>query len=289
MSYRTLVVTAVCLALVAVAVAPAWGATFASQVVSYDTGNNNVEFYGMPGHFYDSPASALGAPDGITGQDAGFPNVLSPFSGAYDLNEIVVIGEEGHLTLRFPNRVLIGGGLEIGVISNAGVVDTSYPNGQAGATASVFGGGTGTVEVSKDGVNWVSLGLATFDMPANYYTDSGQYDSTAGSSPADFGKSFDPAGGLSALNGLSNSQIVALMDGSGGGKWLDLGGTGLDWIEYIRFSVANDNDDFEDLTLTIDAVVINNGAGGQPVPEPATLIVTITGGLALLARRRMRA
>ena len=57
--------------------------------------------------------------------------------------------------------------------------------------------------------------------------------------PSDFQKPF--TGNLSSFNGLryfdaANPDMLDLLAGSGGGKWLDISGTGLAQVGFIRFS-----------------------------------------------------
>jgi len=232
-------------------------AIFASSVVSYDPGST-------PAPGYTHPAAALETPNGLAGQATIFQNVLSAFSPPFGLDEIVSIGAGGHLTLQFPTTIEIGPGADVGVFTNAGLIDVNLFNGQAGTPANTFGSDTATIEVSSEGQQWVSLGETTFNIPSNFYPDAGPYDADPGSQLADFGQPFTPAGGLSAFDGLGYTRIVSLLDGAGGGTWLDLSPTGLSEVGFVRFSVAFGN--FE-----LDAVSIANGKASTTTPEPSTL------------------
>jgi len=262
-------------ALGAMAVTPsAAGVTFADQVVQYDPGSDSVSL--------NSPAAALGSPDDITGENLGFPNVLSPFSPAFESDELVQISSGGSLTLRLERFIEVGDGLDLGVIENVGLIDAKFPDGTTTDPVGTFGNSAATVEVSKDGIDFVSLGQITFDLPANFYLNAGPFDTVAPDSPqtADFGKPFD--GQLSDFDGkASYADVLAVLDGSGGGTWLDLSSTGLTQVGYIRFSNPTN-------TLEIDAVVIANGKEGALVPEPATLAMLSLSGLALISRRAHR-
>src|SRR4051794_12179919 len=241
-------------------------AQYAAQVISYNPGTTAAAGF-------TTSSSALGEPERFTGEGV-FPGVVSPFNPPFRSNEIVSIGEGGQLTLRLSNfAVAQPSGLpEIGVFESVGIADTNYPNGQAGTPATAFGPDSAIVEVSATGATWFSLGSVLFDVPANGYTDlSNPYSSAPGSALADFQQPF--VGGLSSFNGLrysdpSSFDMLDLLAGSGGGKWLDISSTGLTQVGYIRFSVPDDgtptNQNFE-----LDAVSISHAAlGGPTVPEP---------------------
>lgn len=264
--------------------------SYAAGVVSYTPGSASASF--------QTPQAALGAPDGISGENPnasnyfGFPNVLSPFSPAYQGDEIVQIGEGGQLTLRLANYVNVGAGKRLGVISNVGLDDvTPHATGGNGAVASTFGGGTARVRVSSDNQNWVDLGPVTFDIPSLFYANAGPYDSAAPASPqlTDFGKPFE--GSLASFNGKDfagtvDAFKVAAGGYSGGGTWLDLSGTGLSQVGYVQFIVADDGDPLTDNRFAVDAVSIANGAVGAQTPEPSSAILLVFAGALTACRRR---
>src|SRR4051812_6953063 len=213
-------------------------AQYAAEVVSYNPGATAASGF-------TSSSVALGEPERFTGEGA-FPGVVSPFNPPFRPNEIVSIGEGGQITLRLSNfAVAQPGGLpEIGVFESIGIADTNYPNGQAGNPATAFGPDSAVVEVSSDGATWFSLGNILFDVPANAYTDlSDPYSTVPGSALSDFQQPF--VGSLSSFSGLpyshpTNFDMLDLLAGSGGGKWLDISGAGLTHVGYIRFSVPDD-------------------------------------------------
>lgn len=270
-------------------------AVFASEVISYEPGSGLPVEFGS-GEPYDIAESALGSPDDITGESGPtvLPNVLSPFSAAFNRDEIVSIGEGGHLTLGLPNFAVAGAGPEIGVVTNVNLFDSDYPSGVNTDPAAAFGIDDALVEVSADGTDFIALNggnSLTFDMPANFYTNADPFDQEPPDSPAfaDFGKP-NPVTDFSQFDGTNHAEVLDLLEGSGGGTWLDLDGTGLDRIAFIRFSVLDDGDAETSLNFDLDAVSLANDAVGTPVqtviPEPATL--TMFGGLAALAMMRRR-
>lgn len=216
---------------------------------------------------FDNPGAAVGAPSALTGVGTKFPSVLSPFNPAYEPKDIVKIGPGGQLTLQLPDFVRVGGGDEIGVVSNVFLVDgngsgTNTNPAQAYGSGAP-GGGSAEVFVSADGTTWHSIGTHTFDEPGNYYQDAASpYQSTAGNLPADFGIPFVHP--ISDFNGLDWAHTLALFGQSGGGTWLDLAASGLTQVDYIQFRVPSGSG-----ALVIDAVSVNNSDVGAPVPEPA--------------------
>jgi hypothetical protein len=160
----------------------------------------------------------------------------------------------------------------------------------AGSPAGGFGPpDSAQVEVSENGRAWTSLGTFAFDIPTNGYTDlADPFSAVPGSVPSDFQQPF--AGVLSSFDGLKYSHptepdMLDLLAGSGGGKWLDISASGLSQVGFIRFSVPDDmtamNFNFE-----LDAVSIAHAAlGAATVPEPAAIIlVFVAAAMAPLLR-----
>ena len=230
-------------------------AFFADLVVSYVPGAGVTAL--------NHPSAAIGSPYNLTGEDIAFPNVLSPMNPAFEPAHIVQIGSGGQITLRFGHFVLPVSGPEIGVINNVGLIDANFPSGTATNPATTFGDDIARIEVSENGLTWVDLGTTLFNLPANFYTNAGPFDTMPPTSPlpTNFGNPF--TGSLSDFDGLNYSAILTALDGSGGGTWLDLSGTGLSQAGYIRFSLDEDaTTNFE-----LDAVVIANNAVGPTLPK----------------------
>jgi hypothetical protein len=257
-------------------------AEFAAHVISYDSGT------GISQTSPDSTA-ALGSPAGLTGVSIGFPNVLSHFNAAWEANQIVQIGDGGHLTLQLSHYALVGAGLEIGVVENVAVAAPSYPTPHSGPVASLLGVDVAMVEVSDDGLNWVSLNGGSpidFSMPGNFYTNAGAFDVAPPAVPvaSDWGQPIAPLA-VSAFDNMSDADLISLYGGAGGGTWLDLSGIGLLQVGWVRFSDPGD-------TLEIDAVIISNTAVGAviaaPVPEPASGLLLALGSLLTMFVGRRR-
>jgi hypothetical protein len=259
---------------------------FANKVLDYSAGT------GVSAAFTQSQA-ALGSPERFTGEGS-FPSVVSPFSPPFLPDEIVSIGETGFLTLRLSNfAVAQAAGPEIGIFGNVGFIDTSYPNGQAGNPVGTFGIDSVNVEVSADGLSWVSLGLVTPNIPTNGYTDlTDPFSGTPGTALSDFGLPF--TGTLADFNGLpysnaSDPHMLELLGGSGGGTWIDISASGLAQVGFVRFSVASDGVPTSRLKFDLDAVSVANSAVGLAVPEPATWLLAVVGLVGLLAGRWRKA
>lgn len=268
---KTILIAAV---LVQAIVIPSARATesFAQAVVSYTAG--------LGVGSYTDPTRALGKPS-----PAVFGQNFSPFNPHFATTELARIGEGGQLTLQLANFVIVTPTApELGIWENVGLADTSYPNGHAGATASVFGADSALIEVSEDNVTWYPVNGGApvlFTLPGNYFANSTGAFASLPPSPvlADFGKPF--TGALSSFDGKDYAQILTTLDGSAGGTWLDLDSTGLTQVGFVRFSgVANGQ------TLEIDAVGINGTQIGAAVPEPASAVLLGTASLLLGFRRR---
>jgi len=258
---------------------------FAGHVVSYDAGAGPAIRYYFDGPNFmgtaalDNPAVALGKPSLFVTDPYAPDSIVSPFSPAANPDQIVSIGEGGSLTLELENYAVVGAGADIGLFTNVGV--WTY-NGDSGT----FGVDVVTVDVSYDGAAWVSLGPITVDVPTDAWVDaSDPYStSTAGLTEADFSK---PFGGLLAdLIAKTYAEIKTSFDGSAGGHWLDLSGTGLTEVGFIRFSVPDDGDTETFLNFELDAVSIASGHVGAQLPEPCTMSLLALAGVGLLRRRR---
>jgi hypothetical protein len=251
--------------------------SFASAVISYSAGTGAGGF--------TNPAAALGKPAAETGFGP-----FTPFNPHFGASQIVRVGEGGHLTVQLSNYVVVDnapGVRELGIWENVGLTDIAYPNGTANTPASVFGADSAVVEVSGDNVTWHSLNGGApvlFNLPGNYYANSTGAFAPAPASPilADFGKPF--TGTLSAFDGQTYPQVLATLDGSAGGTWLDIdAGFGLTQVGYVRFSGVAAGQ-----TLEIDAIGINGSLIGAVVPEPGVGALFAAAGLFLGSMRRHR-
>jgi hypothetical protein len=256
----------------------------------------------LPGAFignYTDPTILGNTPQGVAGLPEGYPGVVSVFNPPWDTEpaaQIVVIGAGGGVELQFPQPVTSANNFEVGVFSNVGLEDVNfenYPNAETGGQPAggglpavpppYFGGGQAVVSVSQDGNNWVNLGLQTFDIPENFYLNAGPYDATAPADPelADFGDPFN--GTLNDFIDENNDQVIATLNGSAGGTWLNLSSAGLSQINFIQF-YEDPNQVAPGSYLALEAVSVADPAD---VPEPASTAILVAGS-ALLLRRRAR-
>jgi len=242
---------------------------WADAVVSYDPGSGAAEGY-------TDPAVVLGTPERYTGEGV-WPGVVSMFNPAWGADEIVSIGDGGQLTVRFDEPITDDPshlyGVDLIIFGNAGFIDVAYPNGQIGDPAGMFGADPAVIEVSADGVTFFEIPDVFADalFPTQGYLDSGPYDASPGSEPADFLRPMNPSLSLSDFDGLSYAEALALYDGSGGGAPVDLAwavdsegqpaGLTQAWYVRIRYSgPAN---------AEIDAFAV--------VPEPGVLVLVLGG------------
>ncbi|HEY7118413.1 MAG TPA: hypothetical protein VH475_17625 [Tepidisphaeraceae bacterium] len=291
-----------CIAITVLSTAPARAATvFADSVPAGGYTMGNV--YVASGATYDDTAAVLGAPSPIVGAGSAYAGVLSPFNAHYETSDLVAIGRGGALTLHLSSAVPVStAGPEIGVFTSASFLDQDYPNGavanpaHTAAFAEYGAERTAVVEVATTPGNFVSLGRITFDKPANYYANASapyQYPPPASPAVADFGKPF--TGDLASLSGRTFPQLLAALDGSAGGTWIDVPtGLGLSQVNYVRFSdpmwllgdgtLAETRTSIYDPTYVKPADLFIDAVAGANVPEPVGpgLLAIIS----LLRRRR---
>lgn len=244
---------------------------FATHWLTYNAGSN-------PDLNYTDPASALGRPSRFTGDNAAFnyPGAVTAFNGAYNFDQVLSIGTGGHIVLAFAAPVLNDPehhfGIDLLIFGNASFIDADYPN---GVVDGIFAEG-GMVELSEDGIHWVTATGVTPDgrVPTVGYSDLvDPFATTRGSDPTDFRLPVDPS---IDFMGMTNAQVLAAYNGSGGGTGIDIGAYGLSRVSFVRISNSGPN------SIEIDAL---SRASSVPAPASAPLIAAV----ALAAARRRRA
>lgn len=257
----------------------------AFAAVPVSSAENYVAGTGAGG--YTTASSATGAADGLTGESIGFPNILSPFSPAFEVDELTGIGAGGKITLKFAAPINLITGSDFGVFTNVGLMDGDFPNGTNTNPAGTFSGvRKADVEVSLNGVNFFAIGRVTFDNPSNYFANAaGPFLTSAPADPvlADYGQPF--AGSLNDFSGLNWNATLGLLNGSAGGTWIDADAAvpllGQASLQYVRLSIPTGGIAGTDGKLFIDTLYAANAA----VPEPASIAcAAVLAGLVL--RRR---
>lgn len=255
---------------------------YATSVISYDPGTTPATTFG--GDPYTDPLTALGQPERFTGDGTPFGAAVSMFSPPFLTSELVSIGEGGHLTLQFDRAITDDPshpfGQDLILFTNAGFIDSDFPNGTLGIPASTFGNEDAIVEVSGDGVNFfpVSHNLAGGLFPTQGYLDIGPFSPTPGAVNSSFVTPMDPALTLSDFDGLTYAQALARYGNSGGGTPIDIASTGLASVNYVRISILDDANANTGLNFELDAISV--------VPEPATWLLAL--GICPLVCRRSR-
>jgi len=249
---------------------------------------------------FNAPSAPLGEPTRITSPGSPFAAPVSFFSPPFGNQEIISIGEGGFLTLELERfAVPQAGGPEIGVFTNAGYGDTdgnfsddnARVSGDFAGPFDTFGIDAARVQVSADNVTFVDVlpQAIRFDIPTNAYTNATSVSSLPASPVAsDFGQPF--VGGPNDFAGLryfsdTGSSVQSVLNGGGGGTWLDISGLGLAEVGYVRFLVDDDGDAATGLNFELDAVSVARNAVGRPVPEPASALLVGLGAVAALRRR----
>jgi hypothetical protein len=206
---------------------------WADQIISYDPGSGAEVGY-------TDPLVALGEPERYTGEGS-WPGAVTPFNPAWLPEEVVSLGEGGHLTVRFDEPICDDPGhlygIDFIVFGNGSFLDGDYPNGQV---AGLFEEGPFTVSVSPDGINFTQLAGLYNDalFPVLGYLDlAGPYDPNPGSVPSDFARPVDPNLTYDDFHGRLFEDLVAMYEGSGGGVPFDIGSTGLSEVSYVRIDV----------------------------------------------------
>jgi len=250
-------------------------AQFASTVIGSDRAGCDND--------YDDANAVLGSPERLT---AGWPSgtdyvtVFNPSWGAdtntWGSDQVFSFAPGGFITVRFASPVVDDAlnpfGLDLIVFGNAGLISADWPPTTCTDPALLLGDGGGAIEVSQDGSTWFAVSaLADALFPTAGWADA------AHTVPSDFLRPVDPALTLADFDGLTETGVLALYGGSGGGVGIDLAPTGLSWIQYVR--VTN---------TTVEGYVdIDAFADVAAVPEPGLLLVGAA-ALAVASKRRRK-
>jgi hypothetical protein len=206
---------------------------FADSVVSYDAGTGVA-------NGYTDPTTAIGEPTRFTGEGI-WPSVVSQFNPPFMTDELVSIGIGGELILSFDEPVFDDPanpyGIDLIVFGNTGFIDSAWPS---GVVDGMFSNDGGQLEVSANGVTWVLVeGVAADNTwPTCGYIDSGIYDDHAGTEPTNFVLPIDPRLTVEDVEGVGIATLHEYYNTSGGGVPVDLAGTGVPSISFVRITVS---------------------------------------------------
>jgi hypothetical protein len=222
-------------------------AQFASAVVDYTPGTGAANGFTNTGAALGAPASGAS---------------ITPFSPPFSKSQIISVGTNGSLTLRFDQPIINDPsnpfGLDFLVFGNTFFSITNHNFSGGGITSGAIGGnntGATSVEVSADGVNWYTLNPALAPTADNIYPTDGLGDPRL---------PVDPALTTNDFGGLGLAGIHALYHGSAGGTGYDLSWAqdtngnfvNIPIVRYVRINVLANKSE-------IDAV--SSVAGTLPV------------------------
>jgi hypothetical protein len=222
-------------------------------------------------------------------------------------NTMIAFGNGGGVTLKFATPITPHAGeKDLGIFTAQSI---------AGGSGSLFNGNMdAAILVSGDGNSWFTLtgaavsspmtytgttyGLNAPTMAYNYKTGATAWNYGAGTSAANlsalaiadfttpmpddslFNGTGTNAQRLALTTDSSTSDYNAIFGTSGGGNWLDVSGSGLSSIDYVRLN--GDANDPSTGGVRLDAVFAN----GNAVPEPATSTIVAIAGLIAMRRRK---
>lgn len=253
---------------------PAHASSFATTWISYTPGGDGLSTG------FEDPNAALGEPTRSNGTGP-FEGDVTPFNSPFQSGDIVSLGLGGELVVKFDAPVtddpLNPFGVDLLVFGNAFL---GIDFGTFLATGTIFGE-PGLIGVSQNGSDWRDItSVFADDLFATLgYNDSPGPFESGGADPTDFTMPVDPSIQVGDFAGLSFAEVVALYNGSGGGVPVDLAGTGLGWIQYVRV-----RDPFDDGR----GPEVDGFADVAPIPEPGALglFAAALAGTATLRRGR---
>jgi hypothetical protein len=251
---------------------------FADAVVHYQSGTGFGPGLTDPSAALGAPSSQTVDPDPIWG--GTYP--VDPFNPAYLGSQVVSLGTNGSLTVRFDTPIANDSshpyGLDFIIYGNTGFIDINWPSGLTDESGSLFGdnGGHTSISVSADGATFYRLNPLLAPTVDGLFPTDGQ---------GAFGSPVNPALTGASLANCTLEQIRSLYAGSAGGTGYDLAwaqdqngqSVQLNTVSFIRIDVLEGK-------VEIDALAA--------VPEPASWVL---GGLAigfmglLRGRRRSKA
>jgi hypothetical protein len=269
----------VCLCFTAVAAALGYDVNdFAVEVVEYVEGSG-VGSDWLSGEPFNDPCTALGRPTLETTGDGWYIPVdenvpVVPVYPAFRAFELVTVGNDGHLTVKFNHRVSDDKnnpyGIDFILFGNAFQVMPSgqvWTNGNPEETTvggSVFAE-PGIVAVSQDGNDWYYFSSGPY---ADDFAPTASYEwddvNDVWAEELDPTLPVDPNLTASVFDGNTVAEVIDAYDGSAGGTGFDIAELGLDWIMYVRI----EDDPDSSATTEVDAVADVSCCGDYKHPYP---------------------
>ncbi len=251
---------------------------FAIEVVEYVEGSGVGSDFITGDPFNDSDC-ALGRPTLETTGDGWYippgENVpVVPVYPAFKAFELVTIGNDGHLTVKFSHPVANDKnnpyGIDLIVFGNAYQQigsGLSWTNGNPENTT--VGGSVfkepGIVSVSQDGNVWYEFSSGPY---ADDFAPTASYQwdrvNDVWAEELDPTRPVDPCFCAADFAGQTVADMIDAYDGSAGGTGFDLEELKLDWIMYVRIS----DDPGSSATTEIDAVADVSCCGDYKHPFP---------------------
>ena len=229
---------------------------FATTVIDYQRGQTNTDLF--------NPYAGVDRPGDFSGVGSGFSNIYSVFSPHFTADEVTQIGEGGFLTLRLgchpPHHW--PGSRSWASSRTVGLFDSNFPNGVA--DGSTFGIDPVFVEVSTDGLTWVSIGEVICDFPAGAFTDAADPFATdsEGLKPTNFSQPHSLQ--LSDISDKNYAEIRSLLGSSAGGTWIDIDSSNLETVSYVRLSVPDDGDASTNATFELIGLSVSDQTAVDP-------------------------
>jgi hypothetical protein len=227
-------------------------AQFADSVVAYTPGVGVTSSY-------TNPVSALGEPSRITPGTFGGP--VTPFSSAWQSNQVVSIGEGGSLTLHFNTPITNDPGHPFGldfiIFGNAVLTITNGEYSGGGITdGTLFGNNAGNtrVSVSADGITFYFLNPSNAPVVDGWFPTEGS---------GNFFVPVNPGFNRSHFEGKNLEAIRALYAGSGGGSGYDLSwaqdsnaeSIALSSVSFIRIEVISGKSEVDGIAKVSPAAI----------------------------------
>lgn len=268
---------------------------FLIEVIEYVEGSG-VGSDWITGQPFNDPCTALGRPTlETTGEGFDIPIGQSvpvvPVYPPFRFFEIVTIGTDGHLTLKFNHQVANDKnnlyGIDLIIFGNTLQSASTWRNGnpENHTLGGTNNADMGIVSVSQDGITWYSFtnNPAFMSDDANFIklipeandgpfcdnfapTASYNWDrvNDLWADELDPTRPIDPNLTAADFSGNTLADMIDAYEGSAGGTGFDIGQLGLEWIMYVRIDNRPGSAD----KAEIDAIADVSACGDYKHPYP---------------------